>query len=136
MIYVDTSLIISYMDLKDPNHQKAERIIDDISSEKKVASMLVLVELASVYSRAGLEKPLELALYSLELMDAEVAEVDYNEALKRAFKMAPTLNMRTLDLLHIMVCSLIKADKFATLDQGIIRKSNVILEALGIKVLT
>ena len=136
MIYVDTSLIISYMDLKDPNHRRAEKIIDNISSEKKVASMLVLVELASVYSRAGLEKPLELALYSLELIGAEVAEVDYNEALKRAFKMAPALNMRTLDLLHIMVCSLIKADKFATLDQEIIRKSNVILEALGIKVLT
>ena len=136
MIYVDTSLIISYMDLKDPNHREAERIIDDISSEKKVASMLVLVELASVYSRAGLEKPLELALYSLELIGAEVAEVDYNEALKRAFKMTPTLNMRTLDLLHIIVCSLIKADKFATLDQEIIRKSNIISEALGIRVST
>ncbi|MCD6465241.1 PIN domain-containing protein [Candidatus Bathyarchaeota archaeon] len=124
------------MDLKDPNHRRAEKIIDNISSEKKVVSMLVLVELASVYSRAGLEKPLELALYSLELIGAEVAEVDYNEALKRAFKMASALNMRTLDLLHIIVCSLIKADEFATLDQEIIRKSNIISEALGIRVST
>ena len=124
------------MDLKDPNHDKAERIISNISSEKKVVSMLVLVELASVYSRARLEKPLELALYSLELIGAEVAEVDYDEALRRAFKMAPILNMKTLDLLHIIVCSLIKSDKFATLDQEIISKSNIVLEALGIKVST
>ena len=124
------------MDLKDPNHDKAERIMSDISSEKKVVSTLVLVELASVYSRARLEKPLELALYSLELIGAEVAEVDYDEALRRAFKMAPILNMKTLDLLHIIVCSLIKADKFATLDQEIISKSNIVLEALGIKVST
>lgn len=134
MIYIDTSLIISYVDLKDSSHEKAERIVSNISSESKVVSMLVLVELASVYSRAGLEKSLELALYSLELMGAKMHEIDYSEVLRRAFKIAPILKMRTLDLLHISACSLIKAKRFATLDQEIISKANVILEALGIEI--
>lgn len=136
MIYLETSLIISYIDLKDPNHAKAEEIISNISLEEKVTSMLVLVELASVYSRAKLDRPLELALYSIELTDAKIIEVDYNEVLRKAFKIASILNMKTLDLLHITICSLIKANKFATLDQEIIRKSNIILKNLGIEILT
>lgn len=134
MIYVDTSLVISYVDSKDPNHAKAERIVSSINSERKVVSILVLVELASVYSRAGLEKPLELALYSLELISAEVFEIDYNEVLRKAFIITPAFKMRTLDLLHIIACSSIKANKFVTLDQEIISKANIILETLGIKI--
>ncbi|MBS7635522.1 PIN domain-containing protein [Candidatus Bathyarchaeota archaeon] len=134
MIYVDTGLIISYVDLKDPNHVKAERIVSSINSERKVVSMLVLVELASVYSRAGLEKPLELALYSLELIGAEILEIDHNEVLRKAFRMTSTLKMRTLDLLHLTACSLIKANRFATLDQEIVSKANIILEALEIEI--
>lgn len=134
MIYVDTSLIISYVDLKDPNHVKAERIVSSINSERKVVSMLVLVELASVYSRAELEKPLELALYSLDLIGAEILEIDHNEVLRGAFRMTSTLKMRTLDLLNLTACSLIKANRFATLDQEIISKANVILEALEIEI--
>ncbi|MEM2849023.1 MAG: PIN domain-containing protein [Candidatus Bathyarchaeia archaeon] len=134
MIYVDTSLVISYVDSKDPNHAKAERIVSSINSERKVVSILVLVELASVYSRAGLEKPLELTLYSLELISAEVFEIDYNEVLRKAFIITPAFKMRTLDLLHIIACSSIKANKFVTLDQEIISKANIILETLGIKI--
>lgn len=135
MIYVDTSIIISYVDLKDINHVKAEEIVRNIKSEVKVISKLVLVELTSVFSRARVNKPLEIALYSAKLVGAEVVEVDYNEVLRRTFKMVPTFNLRTLDLLHVVACSLIKADKFATLDQEIIDKSDVILRELGIEIL-
>ncbi|MEM2939905.1 MAG: PIN domain-containing protein, partial [Candidatus Bathyarchaeia archaeon] len=103
-------------------------------SERKVVSMLVLIELASVYSRAGLEKPLELALYSLELIGAEILEIDHNEVLRKAFRITSTLKMRTLDLLHLTACSLIKANRFATLDQEIISKANIILKALEIEI--
>ncbi|MEM1582589.1 MAG: PIN domain-containing protein [Candidatus Bathyarchaeia archaeon] len=89
MIYVDTSLLISYVNLKDPNHFKAERIVSSINSERKVVSMLVLIELASVLFRDNLEKPLDLALYSQELIGAEISEVDYNDVLKKAFRISP-----------------------------------------------
>lgn len=135
MIYVDTSVIISYVDLKDINHVKAKEIVKNIKSEVKVISKLVLVELTSVFSRARLDKPLETALYSAKLVGAEVVEVDYNEVLRRTFKIVPTFNLRTLDLLHLVACSLIRAAKFATLDQEIIDKSDVISRELGIEIL-
>jgi hypothetical protein len=43
---------------------------------------LTLVELASVYSRAGLEEPLPLVMYSVRSVGAEVVEVDFSEVLK------------------------------------------------------
>ena len=91
MIYVDTSIIISYVDVKDPSHGLAENIVGYLKSKRAVVSYLVLTELASVYSRAGLDKPLELSLYSVDLVGAEMAKVDFNEVLKYAFKYAPQL---------------------------------------------
>jgi len=106
-----------------------------VEPEERVASYLVLVELASVYSRAGLNRPLELALYSLNLVKAMVISVDFNEVLKRALKLAPQVKLRTLDLLHIAACSLIKAEKFLTLDRDIARKAEEISRVLGIEVM-
>ena len=65
MIYLDTSLIISYVDEEDPRHADAEELIESVGLEKRVISPLVLVELASVYSRASLENPLQPAFYSI-----------------------------------------------------------------------
>jgi len=136
LIYVDTSVIISYVDVKDPNHGLAENIVGYLKSKRAVVSYLVLVELASVYSRAGLDKPLELALYSIDLVGAEIVKVDFNEVLKYSFKYAPQLQLKTLDLLHIVASSLIRAKEFATLDKNIVRKANKIKEVLGVKVLS
>ena len=136
MIYVDTSVIISYVDVKDPNHGLAENIVGYLKSKRAVVSYLVLVELASVYSRAGLDKPLELALYSIDLVGAEIVKVDFNEVLKYSFKYAPQLQLKTLNLLHIVTSSLIRAKESATLDKDIVRKANKIKEVLGVKVLS
>lgn len=136
MIYLDTSLIISYVDERDPRHADAEEFVKSLGSEKSVISQLVLVELASVYSRADLENPLQLALYSIELMGAENVDVDFSEVLKQAFKLAQKLKLRTLDLLHIVTCHLIKAEKFATLDKEIVNKSEIIRDLLSIEILT
>ncbi|GBC71201.1 tRNA(fMet)-specific endonuclease VapC [Candidatus Calditenuaceae archaeon HR02] len=135
MIYVDTSLIISYVDEKDPQHNVAEKLVQDIRGEKLVVSSLVLTELASVYSRAGLEKPLQLAMYSVELIGAELVEIDFNETLKQSFRLAPTLRLKTLDLLHVATCHLIKAEKLATLDREIASISETLSKLLGMKVL-
>ncbi|MCC6056842.1 MAG: PIN domain-containing protein [Desulfurococcaceae archaeon] len=60
-IYIDTNVTISFVDEADPNHGKALKLVNKLSRDR-VASMLTLVELTSVYSRAGLEKPLALAV--------------------------------------------------------------------------
>jgi len=136
LIYLDTSLIISYVDEKDPYHANAEEFVESLGSEKRVISPLVLVELASVYSRASLENPLQLAFYSVELMRAEQTDIDFNEVFKQSLILAPKLKLRTLDLLHIVACHVAKVEKFATLDKEITSKSEAISNLLGIKVLT
>ena len=94
MIYLDTSLIISYVDEEDPRHADAEELIESVGLEKRVISPLVLVELASVYSRANLENPLQLAFYSVELIEAEEIDIDFNQVLKQSLRLAPKLRLR------------------------------------------
>jgi hypothetical protein len=52
-VYIDTCVIVSYVDEADLNHERALRLVEGLDRERFV-SMLSLVELASVYSRAGL----------------------------------------------------------------------------------
>lgn len=134
MIYVDTSLVISYMDLRDPNHDKAVKLIEAFRSERYVVSMLVLVELASVYSRAMFEKPLELALYSLEKVGAKLVKLNFDDAVKQAFKLASILRLRTLDLLHISACKSLGADKLITFDHDVLKKAETITKTVGLKI--
>ncbi|MCR6624085.1 MAG: hypothetical protein NDF58_05920 [archaeon YNP-LCB-024-027] len=70
-------LLLSYIDEADPNHGKALKLMGDLSGDR-VVSRLTLGELVSVYSRAGLEKPLLLAMYSLKRIKAKIVEVDFN----------------------------------------------------------
>jgi len=71
MTCIDTDVIISFVDEKDPNHEKALRLVNKLPKDR-ATSMLTLVELASVYSRARLEKPLALALYSIDVIRQEL----------------------------------------------------------------
>jgi predicted nucleic acid-binding protein len=87
-VYIDTNVIISFINEADPNHGKALKLVNKLSRDR-VVSMLTLVELAielaSVYSQAGLEKPLALTLYSIEVVNAGIADADFNNVLKTAF---------------------------------------------------
>jgi predicted nucleic acid-binding protein len=134
--YIDTSVIISFVDEKDSNHEKALRLVNKLPKDR-ATSMLTLVELASVYSRAGLEKPLALTLYSIDVVNARIIDdIDFNTVLRKALTYAQQLRLRTLDLLHIVTASTIGCKKFATFDSEIIRRSNAIASALGIEVVT
>jgi len=135
LIYIDTSVILSYIDEADPNHGRAFKLIESLSSER-VVSRLVIAELVSVYSRAGLEEPLPLAIYSVKVIGASEIDVDFGEVLRNAIVKAPALKLRTLDLLHIIACEAAGCEEFATLDSDILRKSEVIDRELGIEVIT
>jgi predicted nucleic acid-binding protein len=91
-------------------------LLENIGDER-IVSRLALVELASVYSRAGLKSPLALALYSIDSVGAQLGELDFNEALLLAFRLSDTLKLRTLDLLHVISCKLLGAEQFATFDK-------------------
>jgi predicted nucleic acid-binding protein len=83
-VYIDTNVIISFIDEADPNHGKALKLVNKLSRDR-VTSMLTLVELTSIYLQAGLENPLALTLYSIEVVNAGIADVDFNSVLKTAF---------------------------------------------------
>jgi predicted nucleic acid-binding protein len=133
LIYIDTNVIISYIDEADPNHGKALKLVEGLSGDR-VVSRLTLAELVSVYSRAGLEEPLPLAMYSLRSIKAKIVEVDFNEILRIAIVKAPILKLRTLDLLHIITCKMVGCGEFATMDSSIIGRSEVIGGELGVRI--
>jgi predicted nucleic acid-binding protein len=132
-IYLDTNVVIANIDEKDPHHDDVVKLLGGIGG-RKIVSRLTLLELISVYSRAGLEDPVVLALYSIERAGASVTEVDYNEVLEKAVLYAERLRLRTLDLLHVVASSILGCGLFITLDADIISKSRKIGEELGIRV--
>ena len=134
MIYLDTNVVIAFIDGLDPRHSDAHELLSSYGDDR-VVSRLTLIELASVYSRAGLSDPLPLALYSIRRVKARIAEANFDDVFTCAFKLAPLLKLRTLDLLHIAFCKTIGAKLFITFDRDITSKSDVI-RSIGIEVIT
>ena len=134
MIYLDTNVIIAFIDELDPRHSDANELLSSYSDDK-IVSRLTLIELASVYSRAGLPDSLSLALYSIRRVKARVMEVNFDDVFTHTFKLAPLLKLRTLNLLHIAFCKTIGVKRFITFDRDIISKSDVIRN-IGIEVIT
>jgi len=134
MSYVDTNVIVAYVDELDPNHSKAVALLS--SEGEKLTSKLTLVELTSVYSRAEFDEPLSLAMYSLKLAGVKLVEADFDRALVRSLELAPILRLRTLDLLHLALCEVLRIKRFATFDREIAARSDVIRRKLGIEVVS
>ena len=134
-VYLDTNMVIANIDEKDPNHDSVVKLLDSIS-DRKFVSRLTLVELVSVYARAGLENPVALAMYSVEKAGAGIAGVDFNEVLEKAVLYAERLRLRTLDLIHVVVSSILGCKVLFTLDADIINKSEKIKKELDITVIT
>ena len=132
MMYLDTNVVIAYNDKLDPNHDKARKLLENLR-DVKVVSKLTLLELASIYSRADLDDPLSLAIYSIDNAGARIVNIDLAKILVEAFKLAPFLKLKTLDLIHIAICRNIGADLFATFNKGIIAKANHI-RRIGIEI--
>jgi predicted nucleic acid-binding protein len=135
MIYLDTNVIVSCVDERDPNHDRALGLLSGLKGEK-VVSKLTLVELAAVFSMAGLQEPIPLAPLSIKSVGAKIVDVGFEEALKRALSYAVELRLRALDLLHVAISKTIECRGFATLDEDIVKRARDIGERLGIEVVT
>lgn len=134
-VYLDSSYIISFADSKDQNHELALKIHNEALNERRITSLLAILELTSVYSRAGLQSPVALAYYSVEAVGAGLVEADLNRAAGMAVKKAQAVKLRTLDLLHLALSALAGADSFLTFDKEIKSREQQINEAFGLKVL-
>ena len=135
MIYIDTNVIISYVDEKDPKHDKVAAMSMQLD-EERVVSQLTLLELASIYARAELEKPIPLAMYSIKRFGASIVETDLSIIVKETLRHVPMLKLKTLDLLHITIARAIGAKSIATLDEDIAKKADVIKDIMGIEIIT
>ena len=136
MIYLDTCVIISAVDELDSNHAKALKLLAELGNEDRIVSKLTLVELASVFTRAGFDKPIVLAIYAIRKVGAKIVDLDFDEVLDWAFRYVYELRLKTLDLLHVVACRIARATRFATFDRDIVSKSMHIRRVLGIDVVS
>jgi len=134
-VYLDTNILIANIDEEDPHHSGVEVLLNNISHRRAV-SELTLVELVLVFSRGGLKDPVALAVFSVERVGARIVKVDFEEVLKKAIDYTVRLKLKTLDLLHVVISSLIGCSEFATLDKDIVNKAEEIAETLNIKVVS
>ncbi len=137
MIYVDTNVIISAIDELDSLHKEAVELLNKFKDYgERITSKLTLVELVSVYSRAGLDKPLIYALASIKSLNIRIyTEVSFNTVLDQAIYYSKDLRLKTLDLLHMVAAIIIGAKYFMTFDKDIIGRRDFI-EKYGLKILT
>ncbi len=135
MRYLDTSVVISAANERDPNHERAIKLL----SEDSVISELVKAELYSVTSRTVRitgEELEALVEYVIEISGAELVEISWSDVFRSSYVLAGDLQLKTLDLLHISAASVMDAEEFATLDRGIVKRRERIEELTGIKVIS
>jgi predicted nucleic acid-binding protein len=135
MIYLDTNVIISYVDELDSKHENAKKLFNVLESNR-VISKLTFAELTSVFSRANLDNSMVFALYSIEQSGAKVVDVDFNNVVAKAPKLAQELRLRTLDSLRLIIRAEINVDFFATFDETIVNKSEDIHKLLKVRVVS
>ena len=133
--YLDTNVIISFLNNRDTNHARALKIFDN--KDRKVTSTVPVLELKSVLSRTT-----KLSLDEIEAFvdyfpenDVEVPEVDTNKIIRKAIEIAVRIRMKTLNLLHISASLIIEAYTFLTFDREFIEKKKEI-EIIGLRIMS
>ena len=124
--YIDTNVIIAFINNRDANHARALKIFN--YSNRKVTSMIAVLELKSVLSRTTKLSVDEIEAFVdyLPEINVEVPEVDSNKIIRNATDIAVRIRMKTLDLLHISASIIIGADAFITFDREFIEKEKEI----------
>lgn len=135
MNYIDTNVILCFLNEDDANHDKAVRLWE--LKESKVASEITLLEIRSVLSRKANLKEAEIEAYIeyLPEIGVRVAEIDLNGVFNRSMEIAYKTRMKTLDVLHISACLEINASNFVTLDYEFVEKSKFMTE-LGLTIVS
>jgi predicted nucleic acid-binding protein len=138
MIYVDTNVLISYINSTDELHEKALKYVEKYGSYELVVSDLTVVELYSVYSRTMNISDIELdalVRYTLRKTGVVKPRIDWNKVFREASRYANKVKLKTLDLLHLTVAALLGCKLFLTFDKDIINKKDPIYSTLSIKVI-
>lgn len=162
MAYVDTNIIISRYIPSDPSHKISQKFFLE-KDQRLYITPLTLTELYSVFSRMmewvslpelKIDLPVAvstLVSFAIKHCNLAILPVPYSvpvvigERSIRApveqavsYLLAGHLKLRSLDLLHIALCWVLKmqenVDVFVTIDEEIASKSEIIREETGVSV--
>ncbi|MCD6196046.1 MAG: type II toxin-antitoxin system VapC family toxin [Staphylothermus sp.] len=137
MSYVDTNVLIAYINSDDALHNDAVELLDKILRDKYVSD-LSIVELYSVFSRTMDLSDIEinaLVKYTLRKTSVQRINVKWERVFKQAKEYANIFKLKSLDLLHLMVAIISNCSYFITFDKDILKRSKVIEEETNIKIL-
>jgi len=131
--YIDTNVIISFLNRGDVNHAKASKILGHCG--KMVTSSITILELKSVLPRTtklGADE-IEAFVDYLPEINVDVPEVDMNKVVNKAGEIAFAIRMKTLDTLHLSASMVLEAYDFVTFDHEFAEKEREIAN-IGIKI--
>ncbi len=138
MIYVDTNILISYINPRDSLHEEAINIIRKLRNEKLIISKITVLELYTVFSRImniSDEEIEALVEYTIKKARVNIEDIDLGELVTIAIEYSNKLKLKTLDLLHVVAAKLLNANSIATFDKDIIKKAKIIEQNLGLKII-
>jgi len=138
LIYLDTNILIAYINPKDKLHNRAISLISRYQESEIVISQLVVLELYSVYSRIMNLSDIELEAlvnYTIKKCKVKIATINWDELYSQSLSYANRLKLKTLDLLHVMAAYLVGAKILISFDKDINNKRSTIRDLLGLEVL-
>ncbi len=133
MKYVDTNVIIACINDNDTNHSRAPKVID--GTAEMVTSPIATLELRSVLSRTTTLTESEIGAYVdyLDEIRVKVPKINLESVFLMAEEISCKTKMKTLNVLHLSACLILRADAFVTFDKEFIEKERTIQE-LGLRV--
>ena len=138
MIYLDTNVLVAYINPKDRLHDRAVSLITKYRKDEMIISQLVMLELYSVFSRVMDVGDVELEAsvnYTIRKCNTRVASVEWDELYSKSLSYANKLKLKTLDLLHVIAAHLLGVKILISFDKDINSKSKLIKSLLGIEVI-
>ena len=133
MNYIDTNVIISFLNSRDVNHERAVKTLEH--DGEMVTSPVAVLELKSVLARTTTLGSYEIEAFVdyLSEVNIKVPEVDMDKVVSYASELAINIRMRTLDILHLSAGVVLEADDFVTFDREFLEKEKEIAN-IGLRV--
>ena len=133
MNYIDTNVIISFLNSRDINHEKALKTLNHDS--EMVTSPVAILELKSVLCRTTTLDTDEIEAFVdyLHEINIEVPIIDMNKVISNAIEIAVNIRMKTLDILHLAAGVVLNVDDFITFDREFLEREKEI-ENIGLRV--
>ena len=133
MNYIDTNVIISFLNNRDINHEKALKTLNHDS--EMVTSPVAILELKSVLCRTTTLNTDEIEAFVdyLHEINIEVPMIDMNKVISNAIEIAVNIRMKTLDILHLAAGVVLNVDDFITFDREFLEREKEI-ENIGLRV--